>query len=189
MTDELLSFETTSSRAHVAAMLHTIADEFDDDETFQVTFEDHSVSLALAESFSFELEIERESSEKDQDEIELEIELEWREPTVPEDDVESSSADERVHDSEPDDTSTRETETGAGEDPPQSTARESMGTFQLFEDRAGEWRWRLVHRNGNIIATSGEGYTSKQNAEKGIRSVLRNAPDADVIGQSDSTSE
>ncbi len=189
MTDELLSFETTSSRANVAAMLHTVANEFDDEETFRVAFEDHSVSLALAESFSFELEIERESNGEDEDEIELEIELEWREPTVTEDDAESSSTGERVHGSEPHETSTRETETGAGEDPPQSTARESMGTFQLFEDRAGEWRWRLVHRNGNIIATSGEGYTTKQNAEKGIRSVLRNAPDADLIDQSNSTSE
>lgn len=57
---------------------------------------------------------------------------------------------------------------------------ESFGRFELFEDRAGEWRWRLVHRNGNVVATSGEGYTRKHNALKGLRSVMRNAPDADV---------
>ena len=56
----------------------------------------------------------------------------------------------------------------------------SLARFQLFEDRAGEWRWRLVHRNGNIIATSGEGYTRRHNAEKGLRSVVANAPDAEV---------
>lgn len=65
-----------------------------------------------------------------------------------------------------------------------SVVRASRGTslarFQLFRDRAGEWRWRLVHRNGNIIATSGEGYTRRHNAEKGLRSVVANAPDAEV---------
>ena len=59
----------------------------------------------------------------------------------------------------------------------------SVGRSELFLDRAEEWRWRLVHRNGNIIATSGEGYTSKQNALKGMRSVMRNAPDAEVVSE------
>nr|WP_136716225.1 HVO_2922 family protein [Halorientalis salina] len=53
-------------------------------------------------------------------------------------------------------------------------------TFELFEDNAGEWRWRLRHSNGNIIADSGEGYTEKANAKKGIRSVKTNAPDAAI---------
>jgi uncharacterized protein YegP (UPF0339 family) len=53
-------------------------------------------------------------------------------------------------------------------------------TFELFEDRAGKYRWRLVHDNGNIIADSGEGYVSKQKARQGIQSVRENAPDADV---------
>ncbi|WP_436929392.1 HVO_2922 family protein [Halosimplex halobium] len=57
----------------------------------------------------------------------------------------------------------------------------SQARFELFRDRADEWRWRLVHRNGNVIASSGEGYTRKHNAEKGMRSVMRNAPDADVV--------
>jgi len=53
-------------------------------------------------------------------------------------------------------------------------------TFELFQDDADEWRWRLRHANGNIIADSGEGYTTKANAKKGIRSVQTNAPDATV---------
>ncbi len=52
--------------------------------------------------------------------------------------------------------------------------------FELYEDSAGEWRWRLVVQNGNIIADSGEGYSSKQGARRGIESVKRNAPVADV---------
>ncbi len=62
---------------------------------------------------------------------------------------------------------------------------ESLARFQVFRDRADEWRWRLVHRNGNIIATSGEGYTRKHNAQKGLRSVVRNAPDAEVVEDTD----
>ncbi|WP_123536237.1 HVO_2922 family protein [Halosimplex salinum] len=57
----------------------------------------------------------------------------------------------------------------------------SQARFEVFRDRAAEWRWRLVHRNGNVIASSGEGYTRKHNAEKGMRSVMRNAGDADVV--------
>ena len=57
----------------------------------------------------------------------------------------------------------------------------SDATFELFEDREGEWRWRLRHDNGNVIADSGEGYTRKEKAIQGLRSVRRNAPDADVI--------
>ena len=56
----------------------------------------------------------------------------------------------------------------------------SNATFELYRDRADEWRWRLVHDNGNVIADSGEGYTSKSNAKKGIRSVKRNAAGATV---------
>ncbi len=52
--------------------------------------------------------------------------------------------------------------------------------FELYEDSAGEWRWRLVVANGNIIADSGEGYRSKQGARRGIESVKRSAPAAEV---------
>ncbi|QLH80172.1 HVO_2922 family protein [Halosimplex pelagicum] len=57
----------------------------------------------------------------------------------------------------------------------------SQARFELFRDRADEWRWRLVHRNGNVIASSGEGYTRKHNAEKGMRSVMANASGAEVV--------
>ncbi|WP_431357818.1 YegP family protein [Haloarcula marina] len=39
---------------------------------------------------------------------------------------------------------------------------------------------RLRHRNGNIIASSGEGYTRKHNALKGLRSVIANSADAAI---------
>lgn len=53
-------------------------------------------------------------------------------------------------------------------------------TFELYEDQADDWRWRLRHENGNIIADSGEGYASKQKAKQGIESVRQNAPEAAV---------
>jgi hypothetical protein len=55
--------------------------------------------------------------------------------------------------------------------------------FELYQDRASEWRWRLVASNGNIIADSAEGYASKQGAKRGIRSVKRSAPDAEIRQQ------
>ncbi len=56
-------------------------------------------------------------------------------------------------------------------------------TFELFQDRAGEYRWRLRHDNGNIISDSGEGYSSKAGAENGIQSVKENAPSAPIEDQ------
>lgn len=53
--------------------------------------------------------------------------------------------------------------------------------FRLYMDERGEWRWRLVVPNGNIIADSGEGYSSKQGAKRGIESVKRNVPRAEVV--------
>lgn len=61
----------------------------------------------------------------------------------------------------------------------------STATFEVFRDNAGEWRWRLVAGNGNIIADSGEGYQSKQGVQRGINSVKRSATDADVQFLSD----
>ena len=56
----------------------------------------------------------------------------------------------------------------------------SKARFEVYRDQAREWRWRLVHVNGNIIADSGEGYNRKAGAMKGLKSVKRNAPGAAV---------
>jgi amphi-Trp domain-containing protein len=60
----------------------------------------------------------------------------------------------------------------------------SKATFEVYEDNAEQYRWRLVHDNGNIIADSGEGYASKQKAEQGLGSVKSNAPGAYVVDES-----
>ena len=52
--------------------------------------------------------------------------------------------------------------------------------FEMYADKAGEFRFRLKARNGEIIATS-EGYKAKASCLNGIDSVRRNAPDAEVV--------
>ena len=56
-------------------------------------------------------------------------------------------------------------------------------TFELYKDKAGEYRWRLRHQNTNIIADSGQGYNDKSDAINGIESVKKNAPDAPIEDQ------
>jgi len=54
------------------------------------------------------------------------------------------------------------------------------GKFEVYKDKKGEYRFRLKAGNGEIIAT-GEAYSSKDACLKGIDSVRRNAPDADIV--------
>ena len=51
--------------------------------------------------------------------------------------------------------------------------------FEVFLDKAGEYRFRLKARNGEIILAS-EGYKEKKSCLSGIESVKKNAPDAEV---------
>ena len=52
--------------------------------------------------------------------------------------------------------------------------------FEMYEDKAGEYRFRLKARNGEPIGKS-EGYKAKDSAENGIASVGKNAPEAEVV--------
>lgn len=52
--------------------------------------------------------------------------------------------------------------------------------FEVYTDKAGEFRFRLKARNGEIIAVS-EGYKAKASCLNGIESVRKNAPDAPVV--------
>ena len=54
------------------------------------------------------------------------------------------------------------------------------GKFELYQDKGGDWRFRLKAGNGEVIAT-GQGYASKSGAVNGIDSVRRNAADAEVV--------
>lgn len=58
------------------------------------------------------------------------------------------------------------------------------GTFELYEDAGGQYRFRLKAGNGQTIAAS-EAYTTKAAALNGIESVRSNAPDATLVDQVD----
>lgn len=51
--------------------------------------------------------------------------------------------------------------------------------FEIYTDKAGETRFRLKAKNGQIIAVS-EGYKSKKSALNGIESVRKNAVDSPI---------
>ena len=52
--------------------------------------------------------------------------------------------------------------------------------YELYKDKAGDFRFRLKAANGEIIGKS-EGYKAKASAKKGIASIAKNAPDAPII--------
>ena len=52
--------------------------------------------------------------------------------------------------------------------------------YEVYQDKAGEYRFRLKARNGEIIAVS-EGYVKKPSCLNGIESVKRNAPEAEIV--------
>ncbi len=56
-----------------------------------------------------------------------------------------------------------------------------MGKFEIYPDAAGKYRWRLKASNGQVIATGGEGYSSKASAKAGIESVKKHAASAEVV--------
>jgi len=50
------------------------------------------------------------------------------------------------------------------------------GTFEIFTDKKGEYRFRLKSSNGQTVLSS-EGYSSKSGATNGIKSVQNNCGD------------
>ncbi len=52
--------------------------------------------------------------------------------------------------------------------------------FEVYTDKAGEFRFRLTATNGQTIAAS-EGYKALASCLNGIESVKKNAPDAEVV--------
>jgi uncharacterized protein YegP (UPF0339 family) len=52
------------------------------------------------------------------------------------------------------------------------------GKFEIYKDKAGEFRFRLKSSNGQTVLTS-EGYKAKAGAKNGIRSVQDNAGSED----------
>ena len=53
--------------------------------------------------------------------------------------------------------------------------------YEVYQDKAGEFRFRLKARNGQIVGTS-EGYTAKAGCLNGIESVKKNAVAEEIEG-------
>lgn len=53
--------------------------------------------------------------------------------------------------------------------------------FIIYQDAKKEWRWRLIAGNGNVLADSGEGYTKKADAEKGVEFIRNSAASANIV--------
>ena len=59
-------------------------------------------------------------------------------------------------------------------------AAEKHPKFEVYADKAGEFRFRLKATNGQVIAVS-EGYKAIASCLNGIESVKKNAVDADIV--------
>ncbi len=55
--------------------------------------------------------------------------------------------------------------------------------FTIYRDKAGEFRFRLVATNGNVLAAS-EGYKAKASALKAIERIKSDAAGADILDES-----
>ena len=189
--------ERLVTREEGAAVLRRLADGV---ANGTVELGDKTVVAAVPERFELEIEYEQE-----RETAELEAELEW--PVV---DGEAVAVERESDARERDETDGSETtedtpvtddggenEVAAREGDPEANDEKSIADiigignaasnarFELYRDRADEWRWRLVHNNGNIIADSGEGYDRKATARNGLESVMRNAPGATIVTRDD----
>lgn len=61
-------------------------------------------------------------------------------------------------------------------------AKEKCPKFEIYADKAGEFRFRLKATNGQVIAVS-EGYKALKSCVNGIESVKKNAQDAEIVAE------
>lgn len=59
-------------------------------------------------------------------------------------------------------------------------AVEKHPKFEIYNDKAGEFRFRLKAANGQVIAVS-EGYKALAGCLNGVESVKENAPEAEIV--------
>ena len=49
--------------------------------------------------------------------------------------------------------------------------------FEIYSDMAKEFRWRLKAGNGEVLATSGQGYKAKADCRNGVERIMKDAAD------------
>lgn len=53
--------------------------------------------------------------------------------------------------------------------------------FEVYKDKAGEYRWRLLAANGQLTADSGEDYTRREHAHRAIAALLASINDVVIV--------
>ncbi len=165
-------FKQTDQRDAVetAALLRSLADDLERGTGFDA-LAGADTDVGVPAELTVDVEVDRDT---EAEELELEVELVWNS-----DDERGAAVAETAGTDDPSTTDAADTTadpTNASGD----ATPDSQATFEVFQDRADEWRWRLRHRNGNILADSGEGYSRRKDAINGLESVQRNAPGAEV---------
>lgn len=56
-----------------------------------------------------------------------------------------------------------------------------MWKFEVYEDKAGEFRWRLKAGNGRTVGDSGEGYDSRSNARRAAERAKAQIGSAQIV--------
>ena len=59
--------------------------------------------------------------------------------------------------------------------------KEDSMKFEVYRDKAGEYRWRLLASNGKLTADSGEGYTRHEDAHRAIATMLISINDVVIV--------
>jgi uncharacterized protein YegP (UPF0339 family) len=71
---------------------------------------------------------------------------------------------------------------------PAAVAQEKKGraalTFEIYKDGTGAFRWRLRAPNGQVVATSGQGYKAKADCQRGVELIKKEAGRAKVEDRS-----
>jgi uncharacterized protein len=74
-------------------------------------------------------------------------------------------------------------EKSATEEKQAADEKKAKASFEVYKDKAGEYRWRLRSMNKQILASSGEGYKEKRACLAAIESVKRAAAEAPVVDE------
>ncbi|SEN72261.1 Uncharacterized conserved protein YegP, UPF0339 family [Halorientalis persicus] len=172
MEEQLFSRTDRRDAAATAALLRSLADDLESGIGFDA-LAGEDVDVGVPTEMDIEFEVDRVTTD-DGETRDLAVELTW-DP----DDERAAEETESAGTDGPPTTDAADTTTGPTNAPGNATP-DSQAAFEVYRDRADEWRWRLRHRNGNIVADSGEGYNRKRGAINGLESVQRNAPGADV---------
>jgi amphi-Trp domain-containing protein len=165
-------FKQTDERdaTATAALLRSLADDLESGTGLDA-LAGADTDVGVPTEMTVDIEVDHDT---ETDERELEVELLWDPADERETAVTETAGTDDPSATDSADTTADPTNASADATPA------SQATFEVFRDKADEWRWRLRHRNGNIVADSGEGYARRKDAMNGLESVQRNALGAEV---------